>query len=80
MAETSMIGRTPLGQVVAHLVLAAGAVVMWRRRRPLLPLLVFPVIVVFAVAVQYGYTRYRAPAEVAIVCFRDGRVVVRETQ
>jgi len=28
MAETSMIGRTPLGQVVAHLVLAAGAVVV----------------------------------------------------
>ncbi|HEX5095238.1 MAG TPA: glycosyltransferase family 39 protein [Acidimicrobiia bacterium] len=45
----------------------AGVLLLHRRRVALLPLLVFPAITAIAVAVQFGYTRYRAPAEVSIL-------------
>jgi 4-amino-4-deoxy-L-arabinose transferase-like glycosyltransferase len=45
-----------------------GAVVLWRRRVvPVFPLLAVPAIVLFAVAVTFGQTRYRGPAEPALV-------------
>ncbi|HXY92583.1 MAG TPA: glycosyl transferase, partial [Acidimicrobiia bacterium] len=44
-----------------------GAVVMRRRRIPILPLVMLCIIATFAAAVTFGVTRYRAPAEVAIV-------------
>lgn len=46
----------------------AGAVVLRRRREvPVFPLLVVPAIVLMAVAVIFAQTRYRAPAEPAVV-------------
>jgi len=47
------------------LMLAAvgGAVVAWRRKIPLLPLLVPAAIVTFAAVTAFGQSRYRAPAE-----------------
>jgi 4-amino-4-deoxy-L-arabinose transferase-like glycosyltransferase len=44
----------------------AGAVILRRRGTPVFPLLAFPVIVMVAVAVTYGFTRFRASAEVPI--------------
>ena len=44
-----------------------GLVAMRRRRIPILPLLALVVIATFAAAITFGVTRYRAPAEVAIV-------------
>jgi len=44
-----------------------GVVVLRRRRVPILPLLSVAVIATIAAAVTFGVTRYRAPAEVAIV-------------
>lgn len=45
----------------------AGAVILRRRRVPILPLLAFPVIVLIAVAITFAQLRYRAPAEPAVV-------------
>lgn len=45
----------------------AGGVVLRRRRVPLWPLLVVPVVVVISVATTFGQLRYRAPAEAALV-------------
>jgi len=45
----------------------AGAVLLHRRRRTELPLLAFFVTVGLSVALTYGFTRFRAAAEVAIV-------------
>ena len=45
----------------------AGAVVLWRRRRWLGPLLVPPVIVSLTAIVFYGQTRLRLPAEPSLV-------------
>ena len=44
-----------------------GAVVLRRRRVTLLPLLALIITVSIGVAVTYGFTRFRASAEVAIV-------------
>ena len=44
-----------------------GLVSLWRRRISILPLVAGPVIVTFSAATTFGVTRYRAPAEVAIV-------------
>jgi 4-amino-4-deoxy-L-arabinose transferase-like glycosyltransferase len=44
-----------------------GLVVMRRRRIPILPLLAIAAIATFAAALTFGVTRYRAPAEVALV-------------
>ena len=44
-----------------------GAVLARRRRRPIFPLLVFPLIVVLSVTLTIGAVRYRAPAEVPLV-------------
>ncbi|MGH9025403.1 MAG: glycosyltransferase family 39 protein, partial [Acidimicrobiia bacterium] len=44
-----------------------GAVVLRRRRTPLFPMLAFVIISVIAVATTFGYSRYRAPAEVSLV-------------
>jgi 4-amino-4-deoxy-L-arabinose transferase-like glycosyltransferase len=53
--------------VVAGLAIA-GAVVLRRRRKvPVFPLLVVPAIVLMAVAAIFAQTRYRAPAEPAVV-------------
>jgi hypothetical protein len=46
----------------------AGAVVLRRRREvPVFPLLVVPAVVLMAVAIMFAQTRYRAPAEPAVV-------------
>ncbi len=53
--------------VVAGLAVA-GAVVLRRRREvPMFPLLVVPAVVLMAVAIMFAQTRYRAPAEPAVV-------------
>jgi hypothetical protein len=53
--------------VVAGLAVA-GAVVLRRRREvPVFPLLVVPAVVLMAVAAIFAQTRYRAPAEPAVV-------------
>ncbi len=44
-----------------------GLVVLRRRRIPILPLVAIAVIATFAAAITFGVTRYRAPAEVALV-------------
>ena len=44
-----------------------GVVVMRRRRIPLYPILAFIAVVAIGIAVTFGGTRYRAPAEVSIV-------------
>jgi hypothetical protein len=46
---------------------AAGAVIARRRKVPIFPFLVFPVLVVFTVLLTIGSVRYRAPAEVPLV-------------
>jgi 4-amino-4-deoxy-L-arabinose transferase-like glycosyltransferase len=45
----------------------AGVVILRRRRTPVYPLVVLPVIVLFAVAIALGSVRYRASAEGALV-------------
>ena len=45
----------------------AGAVIARRRRIPIYPLLVFPVVVVLTVLFTIGAVRYRAPAEIPLV-------------
>jgi hypothetical protein len=45
----------------------AGAVILRRRRVPILPLVAFPVIVLISVITTFAQLRYRAPAEPAIV-------------
>jgi len=44
-----------------------GLVVMYRRRITIIPMLAVAAIATFAAAITFGVTRYRAPAEVAIV-------------
>ena len=44
----------------------AGAVILWRRRTTLIPLLGAPIIVALVVTVFFGHARYRAVAEVPI--------------
>jgi 4-amino-4-deoxy-L-arabinose transferase-like glycosyltransferase len=44
-----------------------GLVVMRRRRVPIFPLIAIALIATFAAAITFGVTRYRAPAEVALV-------------
>ena len=44
-----------------------GLVVMRRRKVPIYPLVAIAVIATFAAAITFGVTRYRAPAEVALV-------------
>jgi 4-amino-4-deoxy-L-arabinose transferase-like glycosyltransferase len=53
--------------VVGLLAVAGGVIVRRRRRVPLFPLLVPPVIVLFAVALSLGSNRYRASTEGALV-------------
>lgn len=45
----------------------AGAVLLWRRKRPVLPLVVTPAIVLIAVTVAFYNPRYRAAAETSLV-------------
>ena len=40
---------------------------MRRRRIPIFPLIAIALIATFAAAITFGVTRYRAPAEVALV-------------
>jgi hypothetical protein len=44
-----------------------GAIILRRRHVRLWPLVVFIVTVAIAIAASFGYTRYRAPADVSIV-------------
>ncbi|HEY3723142.1 MAG TPA: glycosyltransferase family 39 protein [Acidimicrobiia bacterium] len=46
---------------------AAGVVVLRRRATPVWPLLALPAIVFVSVAITFAQTRYRSPAEVAVV-------------
>jgi 4-amino-4-deoxy-L-arabinose transferase-like glycosyltransferase len=48
---------------------AAGAVILRRRRVSLVPPLALVALVVITVALTFGQTRYRAPAEVTLVLF-----------
>jgi 4-amino-4-deoxy-L-arabinose transferase-like glycosyltransferase len=45
----------------------AGAVILWRRRVTIAPFVALPIIATFAGVIAFGNTRYRAPAEIAIV-------------
>lgn len=45
----------------------AGAVVLWRRRVPLSPLLIVPVSITVTAAATFGLTRYRSPADAVLV-------------
>lgn len=47
----------------------AGIVIQWRRREPVLVLLLWVVLVTFTAATTFGNLRYRTAAEVAIVMF-----------
>jgi asparagine N-glycosylation enzyme membrane subunit Stt3 len=63
-------GASRLGLVAYYpLVLLAvwGAVLLRRRRAPLLPLLAMPLMVTVTAALVYGLTRFRFAAEPAIV-------------
>ncbi len=53
--------------VVGALAIAGGVIIRRRRRVPVFPLLVPPVIVLFAVALSLGSNRYRATTEGALV-------------
>lgn len=46
---------------------AAGAVVLWRRRLPVSPLLSVAAMVTATAALTFGVTRYRAPADAVLV-------------
>ena len=52
---------------VLALASVAGAVLLRRRRLPLLPLLSLAIVVTAAVALTFGQTRYRASAEITVV-------------
>jgi hypothetical protein len=56
---------------LAHWALAvaaiAGFVVLWRRKVPLLPFIAVFATVAIGVAISFGSSRYRAPADVPIV-------------
>ncbi|MDQ1508702.1 MAG: hypothetical protein QOG50_546 [Actinomycetota bacterium] len=59
-----------LGYIVYWMLLpaaAVGVVILRRRRVALLPLLAFAVVVTIGTALTYGFTRFRASAEVSIV-------------
>jgi 4-amino-4-deoxy-L-arabinose transferase-like glycosyltransferase len=45
----------------------AGAVIMWRRKEPLLCVALWAPLATFTAAIAFGSTRYRSPAEVTIV-------------
>ncbi|MGH9027055.1 MAG: hypothetical protein ACRDWD_13200, partial [Acidimicrobiia bacterium] len=60
--------RTALWQYYVLMPFAiGGVVVLWRRRVTLVPLLALPVIGTVAGMLAFGNTRYRIPAEIAIV-------------
>ena len=62
--------REALWSYFVLLVLAVpGAVVLVRRKVPISPLLVAPVLATITAAITFGITRYRAGAEVSIVLF-----------
>ena len=56
-----------IGYWVLLPVAVAGAIILRRARVVLFPLVAFIVIAVIAAALTFGYSRYRAPAEVSIV-------------
>lgn len=63
-------GASQAGIVAYYLLLApavAGAVVLWRRRIPVSPLLAMPFIVTVTAAFTFGITRYRAPGDAVLV-------------
>jgi 4-amino-4-deoxy-L-arabinose transferase-like glycosyltransferase len=53
--------------VVAGLAVAGAVALRRRRQLPVFPLLVVPALVLLAAALTFGQTRYRAPAEPAVV-------------
>jgi 4-amino-4-deoxy-L-arabinose transferase-like glycosyltransferase len=61
----SWVGLFAYYVVVAFAV--AGLVVMWRKRVSIIPLLSVIVVATISAAITFGVTRYRAPAEVALV-------------
>jgi heme A synthase len=58
---------TLYGYYVIAALAVGGALVLRRRGVPLLPLVAFPVIVLVSVALTFAQSRYRAPAEAALV-------------
>ena len=62
--------RIALAQYYLLMPLAiAGAVILWRRRMTIVPLVALPIVVSFVAVYTFGNTRYRTIAEVAIVAF-----------
>lgn len=62
--------RIALAQYYVLMPLAiAGGVILWRRRVTILPVLGLLLIVVSAVLISFGNTRYRSPLEVGVVLF-----------
>jgi CHASE2 domain-containing sensor protein len=47
----------------------AGVVIQWRRREPVLVLLLWAALVTFTAATTFGNIRYRTAAEISIVVF-----------
>ena len=59
--------RFALGQYYLMIPIAvAGAVLLWRRRVTVIPLVAPFVLVTFTAASTFGITRYRVPSEVAL--------------
>jgi 4-amino-4-deoxy-L-arabinose transferase-like glycosyltransferase len=56
-----------LSHLVALALAAAGVVVLWRRRRPVLPLVAIVATVTITAAAFYGAVRFRIPADVVLV-------------
>ncbi len=45
----------------------AGAIILWRRRLPLAPILALPAVITVTAALAFGVTRYRVPVDLVIV-------------
>jgi 4-amino-4-deoxy-L-arabinose transferase-like glycosyltransferase len=58
---------TLYGYYVVAALAVGGVLVLRRRGVPVLPLVAFPVIVIVSVALTFAQSRYRAPAEAALV-------------
>jgi hypothetical protein len=63
--RVSRIGQRAYWAIVP--VALAGLVILWRRRRPVLPLVAQVVLVLITGMLAYGTVRFRMPAEVAFV-------------
>jgi riboflavin transporter FmnP len=66
--RSEVAARLALAQFYLLVPLAiAGGVILWRRRKPIAPLVAFPVLVSITAMYAFGNTRYRSIAEPALV-------------